>query len=59
MSFTQMLEGIVEYLDVYEEDTIHVEQRTRRLDPTLMLILCRSDTLLELQSGSAQYVPGT
>ena len=41
MSFTQMLsEGIVEYLDVYEEDTIHVGTTHEEIDPTLMLGFC-------------------
>ena len=41
MSFTQMIsEGIVEYLDVYEEDTILVGETHEEIDPILMLGFC-------------------
>jgi DNA-directed RNA polymerase II subunit RPB2 len=45
MTFTQMLsEGIVEYLDVYEEDTIHVGTTHEEIDPSLMLGFCVGTT---------------
>ena len=45
MSFTQMLsEGVVEYLDVYEEDTMHVGTTHEEIDPSLMLGFCVGTT---------------
>lgn len=45
MSFTQMLsEGVVEYLDVYEEDTMHVGTTHAEIDPSLMLGFCVGTT---------------
>ena len=53
MSFTQMLsEGIVEYLDVYEENTIQVGVTHEEIDPTLMLGFCAGLT------PYANYNPG-
>ena len=44
-SFTQMLsEGIVEYLDVYEEDTMLIGQTHEEIDPSLMLGYCVATT---------------
>ena len=45
MSFTQMLsEGIVEYLDVYEEDTMQIGKTHEEIDPSLMLGFCVGTT---------------
>lgn len=45
MSFTQMLsEGVVEYLDVYEEDTMHVGTTHKEIDPSLMMGFCAATT---------------
>ena len=45
MSFTQMLsEGVVEYLDVYEEDTMHIGTTHEEIDPSLMLGFCVGTT---------------
>ena len=45
MSFTQMLsEGIVEYLDVYEEDTMLIGTTHEEIDPSLMLGYCVATT---------------
>ena len=45
MTFTQMLsEGIVEYLDVYEEDTMLIGQTHEEIDPSLMLGYCVATT---------------
>lgn len=44
-SFTQMLsEGIVEYLDVYEEDTALIGETHEEIDPSLMLGYCVATT---------------
>ena len=45
MTFTQMLsEGIIEYLDVYEEDTMLIGQTHEEIDPSLMLGYCVATT---------------
>ena len=45
MTFTQMLsEGIVEYLDVYEEDTMLIGETHEEIDPSLMLGYCVATT---------------
>tara|TARA_B100000683_G_scaffold87284_2_gene86132 strand:- start:6066 stop:8888 length:2823 start_codon:yes stop_codon:yes gene_type:complete len=45
LSFTQMLsEGIVEYLDVYEENTMHIGTTHAEIDPILMLGFCAGIT---------------
>ena len=45
MTFTQMLsEGIVEYLDVYEEDTMLIGTTHDEIDPSLMLGYCVATT---------------
>ena len=45
MSFTQMLsEGVVEYLDVYEEDTVHIGTTHQEIDPSLMMGFCAATT---------------
>ena len=45
MSFTHMLsEGIVEYLDVYEEDTMYIGSTHEEIDPSLMLGFCVATT---------------
>lgn len=45
MTFTQMLsEGIVEYLDVYEEDTMLIGKTHEEIDPSLMLGYCVATT---------------
>lgn len=44
-SFTQMLsEGIIEYLDVYEEDTMLIGTTHEEIDPSLMLGYCVATT---------------
>ena len=46
MTFTQMLsEGIVEYLDVYEEDTMTIGRTHAEIDPSLMLGFCAGTTV--------------